>query len=543
MNEFWTRRLFMSRVSALAAAAAAAATLPGSSVLSRTTLAQEHPGGTVETTGGLVRGAVREGVHIFKGIPYGAPTGGRNRFMPPGEPEQWTGVREALWYPPSAPQGRNHPLKSEDCLYLNLWTPALNDGRRRPVMVWLHGGGFSSGSGSSPTYDGVNLCHTGDVVLVTINHRLNAFGSMYLAELADSDFADSGCVGMLDIIASLRWVHDNIATFGGDPNTVTVFGESGGGRKVSVLLAMPAAKGLFHRAIIESGAVLRVRSPEDATREAELLLSQLGLRRKQTRDLQMVPTERMFAAYQAVSRQFTPRERIIGTTGGTPVLDGREIPTHPVDPTAPEISSDVPLIVGYNRTEETLFYQNRDMSLDLDEAGLKDRVAARLQSDTDPARVVAAYRKAYPDARPWDLFILIATDHPRGMYARELAKRKAALGEAPAFLYRFDWDMGGELKSPHALEIRFVFNNVDNFATRLFDLPPTVESRALAQKMSAAWMAFARTGNPDVDGLPHWPAYSVPSRDTMLFNNVSRVHADPDKGPRQIMGEVLGLTG
>ena len=539
----WSRRTFLRWVSGLTAAGAAQQLLGGLPPLVTPLLGrQAASGATVETTAGRVRGAVRAGVHVFKGVRYGAPTGGKNRFMPPAAPAPWAGVREALEYGAAAPQSRSHPTTSEDCLFLNVWTPGPGDDGRRPVMVWLHGSGFSAGSGSSRTYDGVNLCTAGDVVVVTINHRLNIFGSAYLAELAGEDFAASGCVGMLDIVAALEWVRDNIAAFGGDPGRVTVFGESGGGRKVSVLMAMPAAKGLFHRAIIQSGAVLRVRNPPDATREAELLLGALGLQARRARDLQMVPTERLFAAFTAVSRDFESEEQVVGMTTSTPVLDGRAIPVHPFDPTAAETSRDVPVIVGYNRTEETLWWRGRTMPLDLTDAGLAERIEARLGSAADGSRVVAAYRDTYPDARPWDIYILICTDHPRGMYARELARRKTAQGGAPAWLYRFDWDMGGEMKTPHALEIRFVFDNVDHSEARLFDLPGSPEARALAVRMSAAWMAFARTGNPDTAGLPHWPVYSADTRAAMLFDNESHVVRDHDRGPRLAMEDVLGLS-
>ena len=505
--DFRSRRAFLRRVSGLAAAGGAARLLPGAPLVIAPARGQETASGaTVETTAGRVRGALRAGVHVFKGVRYGAPTGGRNRFMPPAAPAPWTGVRDALAYGAAAPQSRSLPDTSEDCLFLNVWTSGLGDGGRRPVMVWLHGGGFSAGSGSSRTYDGVNLCNRGDVVVVTLNHRLNIFGSAYLAELAGDDFAASGCTGMLDIVAALEWVLDNIEAFGGDPGRVTVFGESGGGRKVSTLLAMPAAKGLFHRAIIQSGAVLRVRSPRDATREAELLLANVGLRANQARDLQGVPTDRLFAAFTEISRNFEPEEHVVGMTTSTPVLDGRELP------------------------------------LDMTETDLRERIAARLRSDADASRVVAAYRDAYRDARPWDLYILVCTDHPRGLYARELAKRKTAGGGAPAWLYRFDWDMGGELKTPHALEIRFVFDNVDHTDARLFDLPGSPDARGLAGRMSAAWMAFARGGNPDTPDLPHWPVYAADTRQAMLFDNESRIVQDHDRGPRLVMEEVLGLA-
>ena len=539
----WSRRTFLRRVSSLAAAGGGARLLPGAPAMITPAWGQETAtGATVETTAGRVRGAARASVHVFRGVRYGAPTGGRNRFMPPAAPAPWTGVRDALDYGAAAPQDRSHPVTSEDCLFLNVWTRGLGDGGRRPVMVWLHGGGFSAGSGSSATYDGVNLCNRSDIVVVTINHRLNIFGSACLAELAGDDFAASGCTGMLDIVAALEWVRDNIEAFGGDPGRVTVFGESGGGRKVSTLLAMPDAKGLFHRAIIQSGAVLRVRNPRDATREAELLLGKLGLRADQARGLQAVPTDRLFAAFTEVSRDFEPEERVVGMTGSTPVLDGRFIPVHPFDPTAAEISRDVPVIVGYNRTEETLWWRGREMPLGMTETDLQGRIAARLGSDADVLRVVAAYRDAYPDARPWDLYILICTDHPRGMYARELARRKTAQDAAPAWLYRFDWDMGGEMKTPHALEIRFVFDNVDHTETRLFDLPGSRSARALAGRMSAAWTAFAGTGNPDIPDLPHWPVYAADTRQAMLFDNESRIVRDHDRGPRLAMEEVLGLA-
>ena len=538
----WSRRTFMHRVSGLAAAGVAGRLLHGLPPLSGPVLAQEtSPGAIIETTAGRVRGATRAGIHIFKGVRYGASTAGRNRFMPPVAPAPWSGVRDALEYGASAPQSRAHPAKSEDCLFLNVWTPGLGDGGRRPVMVCLHGGGFSAGSGSSRTYDGVNMCTAGDVVLVTINHRLNIFGSAYLAQLGGSDFAASGCTGMLDIIASLEWVRDNIEAFGGDPNTVTIFGESGGGRKVSTLLAMPGATGLFHRAIIQSGAILRVRNPRDATREAELVLAKVGLRSNQGHELQMVPTDTLFEAALEAAGGFEPEERVVGMTGNTPVLDGDAIPVHPFDPTAPAVSADVPVLVGYNRTEETLWWQNREMPLDMQEGELLERIAALLRSDVDAPRVIEAYRDAYPDARPWDHYILICTDYPRGIYARELATRKTALGGAPAWLYRFDWDLGGEMHTPHALEIRFVFDNVDHFETRLFDRPGSADSRALAAKMSAAWMAFARTGNPDTPDLPHWPVYSADSRDAMLFNSESRIVRDHDRGARLVMEEVLKL--
>ena len=497
------------------------------------------------TSAGRVRGIVSQDIKIFKGIPYGGTTAGKNRFMPPTKPAAWTETRDALAYGSTAPQtigaaaGRARSAdESEDCLVLNVFTPALSDGRKRPVMVWLHGGGFSSGSGSGRILDGTSLAHTSDVVVVTLNHRLNVFGFTYLGEAAGSDFALSGGVGMLDIVAALQWVRDNIDRFGGDPNLVTIFGQSGGGRKVATLMSMPGAKGLFHRAIVESGALLRLTAREDAIRTTELLLAELGLARGQIRELQSVPMDRLLAANQAVLAKLTVREP--GWTANSPTVDGKALPTHPWDPVAPALSAGIPLLIGYARTEETLYDRPTPETLALDEAGLRERAAKRLGGAPD--RVIEAFRKAHPEATPWDLWILIATDHPRGTYSRELAKRKANQGGAPAFLYRFDWETpegGGHMRSPHTIEIPFVFNNIKIAGPLISAMP---EAYSLAEKVSAAWVSFARTGNPNTSRLPKWPAYSARSRDTMLFNNESRVEQDPDRGPRLVMEQALKLS-
>jgi para-nitrobenzyl esterase len=492
-----------------------------------------------ETSYGKVRGTRVGDIKIFKGIPYGAPTSGKNRFLPPRRPEPWVGARDALTYGPTAPQlsaaGDNLP-QSEDCLVLNVFTPATGGPAKRPVMVWMHGGGFSSGSGSSQILDGTNLANSGNVVVVTINHRLNVFGFTYLGDHAGSDFALSGGTGMLDIIAALEWVRDNISHFGGDPNLITIFGQSGGGHKVATLMAMPGAKGLYHRAIIESGAVLRLTPPEQAIRATELLLAELGLKPDHARELQNLPMERLLAANTEVWKKI-PFRQPGGGGANYPMVDGKSIPNHPWDPAAPIVSAKIPLLIGWVRTEETLFDKPTPANLALDEAGLKRRVAERLREDPQP--VIDAFRKSHPDVTPWDLYILIASDHPRGTYTRELGKRKAVQGGAPAYLYRFDWETpegGGHMRSPHTIEIQFVFNNIKIGGPLISKMP---EAYALADKISASWVAFAHTGNPNTPTLPKWPMYSSESRDTMVFNNECRVQRDPDREARLAMEKVL----
>jgi len=352
---------------------------------------------------------------------------------------------------------------------------------------------------------------------------------------------------MLDIVAALQWGHDNIASFGGDPDRVMIFGESGGGRKVTTLLAMPTATGLFHRAVIQSGAIFRVTTPEDGTRRSEMLLAELGLKRSDGRKLQTISLENIMQAYQAVAQKYHPTIPVVGMSDSTPVINPISLPSHPFDPVAPQVSADVPVIVGYNRTEETFFYRigellypqapNRPMDFELTEVKLLERVNKRLGIDS--RSLIEAYQSDYPKASPWDLYMLIATDHPRGTYPKELARRKAALGTAKAYLYRFDWELNDEVKSPHALEIPFVFANTRSSNwTRNHPGQP----HELSRKMSAAWAAFARTGEPNTNDLPVWGSYDEQKRSTMIFNNLSRVEKDPNSRSRLAMEKVLGFS-
>jgi len=505
---------------------------------------------TVETAYGRVRGTDVAGIKTFKGIPYGASTAGRNRFMPPTAPARWTGVRDAIAYGPSAPQrepgvGRNAspiavaaaglPAESEDCLVLNVWTPALGDGRKRPVMFWCHGGGFTTGSGSSPVTEGANLARRGDVVVVTINHRLNVLGFTALEEAGGSEFSGSGDAGMLDIVFALQWVRDNIARFGGDPGTVMIFGQSGGGRKVATLLAMPSAKGLFHRATIESGATLKLVEREQGARVAQELMSTLGIARGQVHELQKVPLEKMMSAYFQVVRRMNVDQM---TQGFSPLVDGRFIPQHPFHPMASSVSADVPLMLGSTRTELTSSAQPEDF--ELSDADMRSRVRALIGSDANAA--IEVYQKANPGASASDLYFLIASDYRYSGPVMKIAERRAALSKGPVYLYYFRWETpadGGRLKSPHTIEIPFAFDNV-KAATRLTGGGP--EAMALADKVSDAWIAFARTGNPNTPKLPRWTAFNSSDRPTMVIDNESTLVSDPIREQRLVMFKAHGYV-
>jgi para-nitrobenzyl esterase len=498
---------------------------------------------TVETAYGRVRGTDTAGIKVFKGVPYGASTGGKNRFMPPTAPAKWTGVRDAVAYGPSAPQrepgaGRNAsplavaaaglPTESEDCLVLNVWTPALGDGRKRPVMFWCHGGGFTTGSGSSPVTEGANLARRGDVVVVTINHRLNVLGFTALDDAGGSEFAGSGDAGMLDIVFALEWVRDNIARFGGDSGNVMVFGQSGGGRKVATLLAMPSAKGLFHRAVIESGATLKLVEREQGARVAHELMSTLGIAKGQARDLQNVPLDKMMGAYFQVVRRMNVDQM---TQGFSPLVDGKFIPQHPFHPVASSVSADVPLMLGSTRTELTSSAPPADFALS--DADMRSRIRTLLGAHADAA--IQVYQKANPGASPSDLYFLIASDHRYSGPVMKIAERRAALGKGPVYLYYFRWETpadGGRLKSPHTIEIPFAFDNV-KAATRLTGGGP--EAMALADKVSDAWIAFARTGNPNTPKLPRWSPYNATDRPTMVIDNESKLVNDPIREQRLVM--------
>ena len=505
--------------------------------------ASKYEGPVVETTAGKVRGVIQGGTHIFRGIPYGASTAGSNRFMPPRKPEPWPGVRDAFQNGPTAPQLGGPPnalilnhkepaVQGEDCLVINVFTPGVNDGRKRPVVVWLHGGGFASGAGSAHAFDGTNLARSGDVVVVSVNHRLNIFGYLYLADLGGEKYADSGNAGLLDIVAVLEWLRDNVVHFGGNPGNVTIFGQSGGGLKISTLLAMPPAKGLFHKAIIESGSALKGIRREEANKTTERILSKLGLQENQVDQLQTLPVAQLLSAIDT-------RGAAQGTIPFTiaPVVDGRALPSDPFDPTAPAISADVPLIIGSVNTEGTFFTPPDSPLFSLDEAGMRARLTPRFGEATD--KLIDLYRKEMPNASPSQIYFLI-TAFPTAAITQ--AERKVAQGKAPVYMYLFTWETpveGGKRHSPHTVELPFVFNNVADQPEEVGNGP---ELQPLAEKVSGAWTAFARTGNPSAAGTPKWLAYTSNERATMIINNEWKLVNDPRHEARLIMNSLPAPT-
>jgi para-nitrobenzyl esterase len=497
----------------------------------------------VETEYGSVLGAVEDGILTFKGIRYGADTA-TTRFAAPAKPERWEGVRDATSFGASCPQTPTGnpgglfsswrpdpaPPLGEDCLFLNVWTPALADGSDRPVMVWFHGGGFTSGSGSSRGYDGVRLARRGDVVVVTVNHRLNVFGYLALGHYAEG-FQDSSVAGVLDMIQALEWVRDNIESFGGDPDTVMIFGESGGGAKVSTLLASEAARGLFHRAVVQSGALVRFPEREDAQAAADRVVANLGLTRETIGEIRTLPAE-------------TIQEALAGTGAATaPSIDFRTLTRHPFDPDAAPAGLDVPLMLGTNRTESSLFLGAANPAVfELTWEGLTTAMEEAFPG-RDVEAVIAGYRELEPEADPADILFEATTDS-RYLAGHVLqAERKVAQGGAPVYLYLFDWDTpvdGGKWRSPHALEIGFVFDNVA-LSESMSGIGE--EQQRVADIMADTWIAFARTGNPNNPRVPQWPPYDVGSRAVMVLDESPELVHDARAAQRALVEDSASYLG
>lgn len=491
-----------------------------------------------ETESGTVAGYQENGVYIYKGIPYAKA----ERFMPPQPVAKWEGIRSSRAYGPTCPQGKragwyhdesafafdwNDGFPDEDCLRVNIWTPGLKDGKKRPVMVWLHGGGYAAGSGQElPSYDGSNLAKNGDVVVVTLNHRLNALGFLDLSAFGDK-YAKSGNAGLLDLVAALQWVNKNIASFGGDAQNVTIFGQSGGGGKVSTLLATPSAKGLFHKAIIQSGSMLRTMEATYSRRIGTAVVEELGLKPSQLDQLQTIPYEKLLAAGETAIKKVKEQAEKEGISsfifGWAPTVDGDVLPAQPFDPQAPAQSKDIPVMIGttlHEFTMSTYVPAYRTITKEKAVEILKQKYGEKTND------FLTAFEKAYPYYEPKDLLDVDVIFRPGAV---EQARLKSAQQGAPVYMYLFTWEspvMNGSLRSTHCMEIPFVFDNVTRHARMTGG---SGKAQILAQKMSSAWINFARTGNPNHESLPQWDPYSAKKGATMCFDNVCEEKYNHDK--------------
>ena len=492
----------------------------------------------VQTVSGKVAGYFDDGIYTYKGIPYAKA----ERFMPPVPADPWEGIRSSRAYGPTCPQGKrtgwysdelafsfswDDGFPDEDCLRVNIWTPGINDGKKRPVMVWLHGGGYSSGSGQElPSYDGRNLADKGDVVVVTLNHRLNVLGFLDLSAYGEK-YSRSGNAGLLDLVAALDWIQKNITKFGGDASNVTIFGQSGGGGKVSTLLATPDAKGMFHKAIVQSGAMLRTMESRWSRRIGAAVVEELGISPCKIDEMKNVPYDKLLAAGEKAIARIKPEAEKEGYAafifGWAPIVDGSVLPRQPFDPQAPEQSKEIPIMIGttlHEFTASTYVPEMRTISHEEAEGYLKRTYGNRT------AEFVELFKDTYPGYEPKDL---IDTDFIFRPNAVELANIKFRQGGAPVYTYLFAWEspvMDGILRSTHCMEIPFVFNNADLHASMTGG---SEEAVALADIMSQAWVNFARTGDPNTEELPQWPAYDNSDGATMFFDNTCEVKYNHDK--------------
>ncbi len=491
--------------------------------------ADESP--VANTKYGQVRGYADDGIKVFKGVRYGADTAGR-RFMPPLPPGNWTGVRDAMEYGPSSPQGsRGGANMSEDCLFLNVFTPALRDRKKRPVMFYIHGGAYSGGSGSSPLYDGVRLCKRGDVVVVSINHRLNAFGYLYLARFGGAELADSGNAGQLDILLALNWVRENIAEFGGDPANVMVFGQSGGGAKIATMMAMPAAKGLFHKAATMSGQQVTASGPLNATIRTRAMLEALKISPDHISEIRTMP-------YQKIIEALGTKDPVLpfGSVYFGPVLDERSLTRHPFYPDAPAQSANIPMIIGNTHDETRAFLGGDPTNFSVTWEQLPEKLIPNMRVDIQPEVVIAHYRKLYPGLSASDLLFKITTASRSWRGAIIEAEERAKSG-SPAYAYQLNWATPKDNRkfgAPHASDIQLVFDNIGKpGATAIGE-----QAQTMADIMSETFIAFAKSGNPNNKKIPKWRPYTLSARETMVFDVPSRLEKDPRGEERKLFEKV-----
>jgi para-nitrobenzyl esterase len=491
------------------------------------------PTAVASTQWGRVRGEVRDGVHVFRGIRYGADTRPL-RFRPPATPAPWNGIADALAFGPACPQPSAAEPTSEDCLFLNVCTTTLDAGARQPVLVYIHGGAYSSGSGSSPLYDGRHLVERGEVVVVTLNHRLNAFGYLYLDRvLRRPDLADSGNAGQLDLVLALSWVRDNIVEFGGDPGCVTVFGQSGGGAKIATLLATPAAAGLFQRAATMSGQQVTASGPLNATVRTRALLEALHTVPQRVADVLTIPTAEIVDALGTTDPVIGRGHLYFG-----PVLDERSLARHPFFPDSPAQASRMPMIVG-NTLGETrnLIGRGDPSAFELRWEELPDRLATEMRVDVRPETVVAEYRRLYPQASASEIFFR-ATTASRSWRGALIELEARARDPAPTYAYQLDWPSpvdGGRWGACHGLDIPLVFGTLSADGSLTGDGD---EAQRVSRQMGDAFLAFARSGDPNHAGLPQWQPYRLPDRATLVFDVESRLALDPRRDERRLFERV-----
>jgi para-nitrobenzyl esterase len=554
------RRSWLKNAAALAGGSAAVAVSGCSSSAPAATPRENAPGtssrvatpgnAVVYTASGKIRGFTRDGVFVFKGVPYGDTTAGENRFMPPKPVKPWTAVRPTLAWGPVSPHGPragwvnqeeqflyhwDDGFAGEDMLRLNVWTPAVNDASKRPVLVWIHGGAYASGSSQElRPYDGERLAREHDVVLVSMNHRLNVFGFLDLSQFGGERYAGSGNASMLDLVQALEWVRDNIARFGGDPGNVTIFGQSGGGGKVTTLMTMPRAKGLFHKAIAMSGSFIATSTPDQAKQLTALVLKELNLGASQVAKLHTVSTEALLNAGLAAQeksggyRLAAPGTPPVVNLVWQPVVDGTVLPENPFEPAAPAMSADIPFLVG-NTFHEFANGIDKPNAHETTWEQLRAQLTPQIGARTDPA--IDAYRKAFPSAKPFEVGGMIGADvFRRGTILQ--TERKAAQNGAPVYAYWFGWKtpvLDGRPLAFHCQDLAFWFDNID---LCLQATGGGADARTLASQMSGALVAFARTGNPNHSGIPTWAPFTAASRAMMIWDTNAAVAIDPDREAR-----------
>jgi len=505
-----------------------------------------------ETVYGKVRGFILRDIFQFRGIPYGADTGGKNRFMPPERPEPWTETYPAVWWGNSAPQIMDHRFAnvygnfldhwnyddiSEDCLKLNVWTPTIDDEIKRPVLVWFHGGGYSEGNGiEQDGYNGENLSRKGNIVFVSVNHRLGPIGFSDLSAVGGEKYISSGNVGALDMVAALEWVSENIANFGGDPGNVTIIGQSGGGGKVCTLLAMPRAEGLIHRVVPLSGSSIQGFDQENARKGGEYILREAGLKHSEIDKLQEIPwKEYILLANRAAKKCY---EELGIPVNFSPVADGINLQKGTFFSESRGLSSDVPMLITSTFHENALYLYDPELENITAENAIeilrdgrnpyKERYPFLRGISDKAAEVFEEYATAFPDAKPDELLVMIYSNRKRPLRA---ANAKANQ-EAPVYVAWFGWETplyDGRLRAFHCADICFWFYNTDLMITHTGG---GESPRKLSEKMSDALLQFMRTGDPNIEGLPEWPEYTVENGETMILNDVCEVKNDPDRGGR-----------